>query len=128
MMNKLCRIGFLAAAFAISGYLTTTNAQSVSGSIANGSVTKGEPARATVVLSVPAGLHVNSSRPSGEYMIPTSVRASAHGIKVGAVTYPRGHDRKFDFSEHTINVYEGRTSFTFPVTVPASYTGTTISV
>lgn len=117
----------LAAMLAVCG-VAVSNAQSVSGSIANGWVTKGTPAKATVVLSVPGGLHVNSSRPSGEYMIPTSVRASAHGVKIGAVTYPRGRDRKFDFSEHTINVYEGRTAFTFPVTVPESYRGTTVAV
>ena len=127
-MNKLCRIGFLAAVVFLSGYLTSTNAQSVSGSIANGSVTRGTPARATVVLSIPGGLHVNSSRPSGEYMIPTSVRASALGAKVGAVVYPRGRDRKFDFSEHSINVYEGRVAFNFPVTVPATYRGTSVAV
>src|SRR3982750_4075401 len=101
MMNKFCRIGILAVAIIVCGFVAS-NAQSVSGSIANGSVTRGTPARATVVLSIPGGLHVNSSRPSGEYMIPTSVRASARGVKIGAVMYPRGHDRKFDFSEHAI--------------------------
>src|SRR2546423_15682065 len=127
MINKLLRTGFLAVVIVFGGCLAA-NAQSVNGSIANGSVARGTPARATVVLSIPGGLHVNSNRPSGEYMIPTSVRATARGVKIGSVTYPRGHDRKFDFSEHTINVYEGRTSFTFPVTVPESYRGTTVAV
>ena len=117
----------MAAAIIVCGCFSVS-AQSVSGSIAGGSVTHGKPAKATVVLGIPAGLHVNSSRPSGEYMIPTSVRASARGVKIGSVTYPRGHNRKFDFSEHTINVYEGRTTFTFPVTVPESYRGTTVAV
>jgi hypothetical protein len=127
MMNRFCRIFILAAVMIACGVFTA-NSQTVSGSIANGSVTRGTPARATVLLNVPGGLHVNSSRPSGEYMIPTRVTASARGIKVGSVVYPRGHDRKFDFSEHAINVYEGRVAFTFPVTVPASYTGSTVAV
>jgi len=127
MLNKLCRIGILAAAVMVCGFVTS-NAQSVNGSIANGSVTRGTPARATVYLSVPAGLHVNSSRPSGEYMIPTRVTATARGAKVGTVVYPRGRDRKFDFSEHSINVYEGRVAFTFPVTVPATYQSASVAV
>ena len=128
MVNKLCRTGIVAALI-VFGCCLVVNAQSVSGSIANGSVTRGTPARATVYLNVPAGLHVNSSRPSGEYMIATRVTASGGaGVKVGTVKYPRGRDRKFDFSEHAINVYEGRVAFTFPVTVPAAYTGTSVAV
>src|SRR2546423_323898 len=126
MLKNLLRTGIMAAVIVLAGL--AANAQSVSGSIAGGSVTRGTAARATVVLSIPAGLHVNSSRPSGEYMIPTSLRASAHGVKIGPVKYPRGHDRKFEFSEHTINVYEGRATFTFPVTVPTSYRGATVAV
>jgi hypothetical protein len=61
-------------------------------------------------------------------MIPTRVTASAPGAKVGAVVYPRGHDRTFSFSDHAINVYEGRVTFTFPVTVPASFKGNSLSV
>lgn len=61
-------------------------------------------------------------------MIPTTVRASARGVKIGSVMYPRGHDRKFDFSDHSINVYVGRATFTFPITVPESYRGNTVAV
>jgi DsbC/DsbD-like thiol-disulfide interchange protein len=127
MIKQFFRIGILAAAVMVLG-AAGANAQSVSGSIANGSLTRGTPARATVVLSIPGGLHVNSSRPSGEYMIPTRVTASAAGVRIGPVVYPRGRDRKFEFSEHTINVYEGRVVFTFPVTVPASYRGDSVVV
>lgn len=109
-------------------FASYSNGQSVSGSIANGTVTKGKASRATVVLSIPGGLHVNSSRPGSEYAIPTSVRASAKGLRIGAVAYPRGHNRKFGFSENSINVYEGRTSFTFPITVPVNFSGSTIRV
>ncbi len=115
---------FLAAA----GALTATHAQSVTGSIGNGTVTRGTAARATVVLNIPGGLHVNSSRPNSEYAVATSVRATSGGVKIGAVTYPRGVNRKFAFSENSINVYEGRATFTFPVTVPASFKGNSISV
>lgn len=110
--------------FAASGL----HAQTVSGSIGNGTVKRGAAARGTIVLDIPGGLHVNSNRPNSEFAIPTSVRLTAAGAKVGAVSYPRGKNRRFQFSEDTINVYEGRTSFGFNVTVPANFKGDTIRV
>ena len=107
---------------------SSANAQSVSGSIGKGSVERGKAARGTVVLSIPGGLHVNSSRPASEYAIATVVKVSGQGLKVSGVTYPKGTNRKFSFSEDTINVYEGRVSFPFTVTVPASYKGKSIKV
>lgn len=127
-MKQLIRIGFLAAAVVLVGCFTSINAQSVSGSIANGTVTRGTAARATVVLSIPGGLHVNSNRPNGEYAIATTVRASSNGAKIGAVSYPRGTNRKFEFSEKPLNVYVGRVQFTFPVTAPATFRGRAITV
>lgn len=126
MIKQFYRIVFLAVLTATSALLA--NAQTVSGSIGNGTVTRGVAARATVTLSLPGGLHVNSSRPGSEYAIPTTIRARARGLKVGAVVYPRGKNQKFEFSENTINVYDGRTSFWFPVTVPANYAGDSIAV
>lgn len=129
MLKTVYRIGFLAAAIVVAGYFSGVNAQSVSGSIAGGSVTRGSTARATVVLSLPAGLHANSNRPGSEYQIPTTVRAtSSAGVTMGAVSYPRGRNRKFGFSDQMINVYEGRTSFGFNVKVPSTFRGRVITV
>ncbi len=126
MMKVFCKATLFLSSILL--FAAFANAQSISGSIANGTVTKGKAARATVVLSIPGGLHVNSSRPGSEYAIATNVRASASGVRIGAVTYPRGRNRKFGFSENAINVYEGRTNFTFPVTVPANFNGSTLRV
>lgn len=128
MMKQLVKIGFLAAVIVVSGYFTTMDAQNVSGWIGNGTVTRGTAARATVVLSVPGGLHVNSNHPNGEYAIATTVRATSNGAKIGRVTYPRGRNRKFEFSEKPLNVYEGRVTMTFNVTPPATFRGRTITV
>jgi len=128
MTKTFYRIGLLLAAVFFCGIFSSVKAQNVSGFIANGSVTRGTPAHATVVLSVPGGLHVNSNRPTGEYAIPTTVKATARGVKIGRVSYPRGRNRKFDFSESPINVYEGSTTFRFDVTVPQTYTAKTIAV
>jgi thiol:disulfide interchange protein len=126
MIKLLLRTSFLAVVIFAGGLMV--NAQSVSGSIAGGSVTRGKAGKATVVLSIPGGLHVNSNRPTGEYAIATTVRASARGVKIGRVSYPRGHNRKFAFSENAINVYEGRVPFTFDVTVPATFKGNSVAV
>lgn len=120
----------LAATFVfVLGTAADLSAQTVTGAIGRGTVTRGEATRATVILRIPSGLHVNSSRPSSEYMIPTSVRiTSAAGVKLGRVMYPRGQDRKFEFSQKPINVYEGRVVFPFTVTPAATFRGRQVRV
>ena len=126
-MKKYLFIGlFLAMTFIFVGDL---NAQTVSGSIGNGTVSRGKTTRASVVLDIPGGLHVNSRYPRSEYAIPTIVSVSSSGgVKLGGVSYPRGKNRKFSFSDEVINVYEGRVTFTFNVTVPKNYKGSTVKV
>ena len=113
---------FLAGAFA------SVKAQSVTGSIGNGSVSRGGATKGTIVMMIPGGLHVNSNRPNSEYAIPTSVRVSSPNAKLSVVSYPRGKNRRFQFSEDAINVYEGRVVFNFNVTVPANFRGNTVRV
>ena len=102
------------------------NAQTISGSI--GPVTRGGTTRGTVVIRIPAGLHVNSNRPNSQYAIPTTVKISTTGIKFGSIIYPKGKNRKFQFSEDTLNVYEGTVSFGFSFTVPANFKGKVVNV
>jgi DsbC/DsbD-like thiol-disulfide interchange protein len=126
------KILFTGSIFAIisffAGGVFSVNAQTVSGSLGNGTVSRGATAKGSVVLSIPGGLHVNSSRPNSEYAIPTSVRVSGQGVRAGGINYPRGKNRKFQFSESVINVYEGRVSIPFTVTVPANFRGDTVRV
>jgi DsbC/DsbD-like thiol-disulfide interchange protein len=103
-------------------------AQTVTGSISKGSVGRGVAARGYIVLSLPPELHVNSNRPGSEYLIPTEIKLSARGVRVSRVKYPRGHDRKFQFTSKILNVYEGKTVFPFTVTVPRNFRGRTITV
>ena len=124
-MKKTLFKTFLALIF-IAGAVYQTNAQDVNGSI--GAVKRGGSVKGTVVFTLPDGLHANSSRPSGESLIPTTVKITAVGAKVGGVSYPRGTNRKFDFSEDTLNVYEGRTAFGFNLSVPANFKGSTVKV
>ena len=104
------------------------NAQTVGGSIANGTVSRGAAARGTVVIDIPGGLHVNSAHPNSQYAIATTVRITGNGVKTSSIKYPAGRNRKFSFSETAINVYEGRTSFPFTVTVPKTFQGDVVKI
>ncbi len=106
--------------------IISAHGQTVSGSITGGSVVRGGSAKGAIVLSIPGGLHVNSSRPASEYAIPTTVRLSGAGVRISGPTFPRGVNRKFQFSENTINVYEGTVRFPFTVTVPTGFKGDTV--
>ena len=119
-------IAIMLVAFAAAA----TNAQTVNvgGSIGNGTVARGGSARGVVTLNIPGGLHVNSNRPNSEYAIPTSVRLTATGGRVSAPTYPRGKNKRFQFSNGTINIYEGRVTIPFTVRVPANFRGNTVTV
>lgn len=110
------------------GFLAQSSAQTVSGGISGGSVSKGTTARAYVILDIPAGLHVNSYKPESEYAIPTRVSVSGTGVSAFGVTYPPGKKRKFSFSETPISVYEGRAYFGFKVAVPKNFKGRTFRV
>lgn len=128
-MNKKIFLGlFFALALFFVG---NTNAQTINGSIAGGSIKRGGTARATVILDIPSGLHTNSNRPSGETLIATRVRVSSPNAKIGPVSYPPGKNRKFAFqdaNDKPLNIYEGRVPFRFNVTVPANYKGNTVRV
>jgi len=128
MTRNLSRVGFLLFSFLIVGAVCEASGQTVTASVPRNTVSKGKATRATVVLSIPAGLHVNSNRPDSEYAIATTVRATARGARVGGVSYPRGVNRKFEFSPNYINVYEGSPRFSFPITVPASFRGDTLKI
>lgn len=119
---------FLAAIILTLFISFDTAAQEVTGSIGNGTARPGAQTRGTVVLSIPSELHVNSNKPRSEYAIPTTVKVFGSAVKVGPVTFPRGTNRKFQFSENLINVYEGTVFFPFTVTVPRNYRGKTITV
>ncbi len=107
---------------------SVANAQTVPVSGNLGTVTRGGTTRGSIVLNIPGNLHVNSNRPNSEYAIPTTVSLSATGAKVSGAIYPRGKNKKFSFSEDTINIYEGRTVINFNVTVPKNFRGNTVRV
>jgi len=96
----------------------------ISGSIAPDKVKKGRVVRASVVMDIPSGLHVQSSRPLDKFLVATKLDVETPaGMKVGPVSYPRAVMRKLKFSKGTVAVYEGRAVVRFNVTVPPDYSG-----
>jgi hypothetical protein len=96
----------------------------VSGSIAPDKVRKGRRAQANVVMEIPGGLHVQSSKPLDKFLVATKLDVETPaGMKVGPIVYPRALMRNLKFSKGKVAVYEGRAAIRFGVTVPASYSG-----
>lgn len=120
-----CLALFLLALTGCSGFAA---AQTVTANLAAESVVRGANIKGKVVLTIPEGLHVNSNKPNSEYAIPTTVRIWGDGLSVGPIKYPAGTNRKFQFSEIDLNVYEGVISIPFSVTVPRRFRGKSLSV
>ncbi len=91
----------------------------VNGSLSANKIQRGRTVQATIVMDIPSGYHVNSSRPLEKFLIATQVKVEApQGIRVGPVSYPRAVLRNFKFSKNRVSVYEGRATMRFTVTVP----------
>jgi len=128
-MKKYLFNAILVTTFGLfAGSFFDVSAQTISGSIGNGAVSRGASAKGAIILNIPGGLHVNSNRPNSEYAIPTSVRLIGTGVRAGGIAYPRGKNRRFQFAENSINVYEGRVAIPFTVTVPRNFKGNTVRV
>ena len=96
----------------------------VSGSVAPDKIKKGRVVRATVVMDIPSGLHVQSSKPLDKFLVATKLDVETPtGMKVGPISYPRALMRKLKFSKGMVAVYEGKSIVRFNVTVPANYSG-----
>ena len=72
-------------------------------------VPQGQTFEAAVVMEISTGFHMNSHKPSEDYLIPTTVTATPPpGITVVDTVYPEGEMKKFTFSPNKpLNVYTG---------------------
>lgn len=95
----------------------------VTGQLSANKIRRGRSVQATLVMDIPSGYHVNSSRPLEKFLVPTQLKIEApDGIRVGAVSYPKAVLRNFKFSKNKVSVYEGRATMRVNVIVPASFT------
>ena len=87
----------------------------------------GAAARVAALVSIEHGWHVNSHKPSFEYLIPTVFDlALPAGWTQGTVGYPKAKMKTFSFEPHPLAVYDGDVvvvaSFQVPKgTKPGSY-------
>lgn len=96
----------------------------VSGSVSPDKTRRGRSVRGIVVMEIPAGLHVQSSKPLDKFLIPTKLEIEVpQGVKVSAPVYPRALLRNLKFSKAKVAVYEGRALIRFNVTIPANFNG-----
>ena len=71
--------------------------------------------------TIAQGWHVNSHRPSEDYLIATAAKLDAQsGVTFGEPVYPAGVDKKFAFSEAALSVYESAFAIEVPVMWDAS--------
>jgi thiol:disulfide interchange protein DsbD len=115
---------FVVLLIPITFYSQSASDVNVSGSIAPDKVKKGRVARASVVVDIPAGLHIQSNKPLDKFLVATKLDVETpSGMTVGPITYPRALMRKLKFSKGMVAVYEGRSLVRFNVTVPVNYGG-----
>lgn len=128
-MKKIA-LKILFASIIVAGIFIQSNAQTVavSASITKGSLKSGAVGKGSIMLEIPTELHTNSNKPSSEFLIPTTVRLRSNQIKSFRIIYPKGKDRKFEFSEQSLNVYEGNTKIMFSFKVPQGFKGKAISI
>ncbi len=71
-------------------------------------VAQGSNFQAVVKVHIASGWHVNSHTPTHDYLIGTSFTLNPReGIIITDNLYPKGSRLKFDFSDDSLDVYEG---------------------
>lgn len=81
----------------------------------------GGAGEAVVLLDIADGYHVNANPPSDKFYIGTELTVAAQeGFKPGKPAYPAGLNKKFQFAEKPLAVYEGRTQIRLPLRADAS--------
>jgi hypothetical protein len=69
---------------------------------------RGAAVEAKIPVSVLPGYHVNSNKPTLDYLIPLKLTWAATGaLEGGEVVYPKPDLEKYDFEEKPLSVYTG---------------------
>ncbi len=89
-------------------------------------VTPGKPARVELQFRVTPGYHINSNKPTSDYLVATTLKLDAQtGLMISKVTYPAGQDLTFSFApDDKLNVYSGDFAISAQVSaLPSTPTG-----
>jgi cytochrome c biogenesis DsbD-like protein len=97
-----------------SGHLTVGEPAKVAGK-------RGASVQAKIPLSVDPGFHVNSNKPSDEYLIPLKLTWTSSGaLEGGEVAYPKPTLEKYEFSPKPLSVFTGNFNLTVNFKVAAN--------
>jgi hypothetical protein len=89
-----------------SGHLSVGQVPKVAGK-------RSEAVVAKIPVSVLAGYHVNSNKPTLDYLIPLKLTWTATGaLEGGEVDYPQPQLEKYDFEEKPLSIYTGNFDLT----------------
>lgn len=79
----------------------------------------GEAGRLVALVRIEQGWHVNSHKPTYEYLIPTTVEvALPAGWDAPKLTYPKGEIARFTFAEEPLSVFQGEVPIVAAFQVP----------
>ena len=69
---------------------------------------RSEAVQTKIPISILEGYHVNSNKPSDEYLIPLTVTWTSLGaLENGQLTFPKPSMEKYEFSEKPLSVFTG---------------------
>jgi len=81
----------------------------------------GTTATLDAVMTIDAGWHTNSHKPTFEYLIGTELTVAVPaGWPAAKVLYPQGVERTFSFETQPLSVYDGATAIPVTVDIPAA--------
>ncbi|MFN2531593.1 MAG: protein-disulfide reductase DsbD N-terminal domain-containing protein [Pyrinomonadaceae bacterium] len=119
LLVLLCTIFFCSGAFGQSAADVK-----VSGDASPDKIKRGGATRGSVVIEIPSGLHIQSSRPLDKFLVATKLELTApSGVRIGPVSYPRARVVKLKFSKSAVAVYEGRAVLRFRIALTPSFGG-----
>lgn len=100
--------------FALQGFGSSASSTAskivVSTKVSLDPVPAGSSLKVAVLLEIQEGWHINSNTPTHDYLIGTALELRPkEGVILADLSYPRGEDVKFAFSDEALNVYEGTT-------------------
>ena len=114
MKRKYLVLVVVILSLAGSRAMAQSSASVVKVSVPPTKVKRGGSAVATVTLNIDGGYHINSNRPSEEFLIATALKLEPlSGVKLTPVVYPRAKMQKFSFSPKPISVFDGQVNLKF---------------
>ena len=110
--------------FAVAA-MAQTSASVVKVSAAPVKIKRGSLGTGTVTLTIDNGYHINSNRPTEEFLIATALKLEMpKGLLAKGVVYPRAKMQKFAFSPKALAVYDGQVILKFKAQAASIAAGT----